>query len=138
MVYTKEEKAAYDKEYRLKYKERRKALNIKNREHILLKQREYNTKHKEKKRIQHKNYGQTPQGKRSTRISGWKSAGVIGDLSKFYDEKYITATNCDVCNKEFSTSYYRCLDHCHTTGEIRQILCRSCNNHDSWRLVIEK
>jgi hypothetical protein len=53
---------------------------------------------------------------------------------KFTDEEfefiygvYINCSECMLCNKTFEGSFDRCLDHDHKTGEIRYILCRSCN-----------
>jgi len=60
----------------------------------------------------------------------WVSRGMI-----FQDEQhfnyiyniYIRETHCDLCNKLFPNSKDRQLDHCHQTGDIRNILCQYCN-----------
>lgn len=35
--------------------------------------------------------------------------------------------SCGICDKEFNQADKVCLDHDHKTGEIRGILCFSCN-----------
>jgi hypothetical protein len=49
------------------------------------------------------------------------------DFELFIYPEYIKATHCDLCYSEFKTVRDRELDHNHNTGEIRNILCRSCN-----------
>ncbi len=48
-----------------------------------------------------------------------------------YKEKLLMVeeqdNKCKICNKEFENSKDTHLDHCHTTGEIRGILCSNCN-----------
>ena len=61
--------------------------------------------------------------------SSWKSMGIEIDPDDFeyvYNE-YIHATNCDLCNKEFKTSFDRQLDHDHESGEVRNVVCHKCN-----------
>jgi hypothetical protein len=85
-----------------------------------------------------KNYNKTPVGKRHVSISSWTRRGAIGDLKTFYNERYLPATNCEVCEKVFKSRRDKCMDHCHDTGEIRWVLCQSCNNKDYWKKVLER
>ena len=129
MVQTKEEKAA-----------KRKARYHKNIEKSRAQDRaqyeKNKEKNKEKKRAQNKAYNKTPKGIKSHAINKWKSRGVTGDLSKIYDERYLHCTHCEVCNKEFSSTRDRHLDHCHETGLFRQVLCQNCNAMDNWKKYI--
>jgi hypothetical protein len=60
----------------------------------------------------------------------WKRRGMVF-LDDYHFEyiynEYIHATNCDLCNKLFTKSRDRQLDHDHKTGEIRNIVCQKCN-----------
>ena len=137
MVRTKEQIAAYKKVYyeknKVKILAQRKPVNKEERA-------AYNKARYEKKKdeikAQTKAYYKTPSGKKSQIVSCWKRHGVIGDLSKIYDERYLPSTNCEVCNKEFSSTRDRCLDHDHETSLFRQILCRNCNTYDNWKKYI--
>ena len=86
----------------------------------------------EKKKQYMKIYYQSSAGIKSRRIKDWKRRGVIcEDLDTLY-ERYLKTELCELCNVELtedknSTRTTRCLDHCHTTGEIRNIVCHSCN-----------
>ncbi len=59
--------------------------------------------------------------------SSWKVKGLIHDDIYGLYQKYIYATNCDLCNKEFKSSQDRQMEHNHETGEFRNIVCTSCN-----------
>jgi len=69
------------------------------------------------------------------RMLRWKGVGVKGDLQAIHD-RWEQATNCEVCGVSFE-GIKKCMDHDHTSGEFRQILCASCNNKDSWMKKIE-
>ena len=34
---------------------------------------------------------------------------------------------CEICDKDFPNTLDRCMEHCHETGEFRNIVCRRCN-----------
>ena len=116
---TKEEKAIYNREH-----------YIKNKEKLKQKQIEWNKLNKEKKKQIYKEYYQTDVGKKLYKISNWKYRGMILPEGETWDSiyrKYIECNNCEQCNKEFKNSLDKHLDHCHTSGFIRNIVCRSCN-----------
>ena len=66
---------------------------------------------------------------KSNTKSQWRKQGMIFTQEdfEFIYEEYIHASNCDLCNKEFKSSQDRQLDHDHETGEVRNIVCNSCN-----------
>tara|TARA_R110001632_G_scaffold70241_1_gene163687 strand:+ start:4076 stop:4459 length:384 start_codon:yes stop_codon:yes gene_type:complete len=34
---------------------------------------------------------------------------------------------CGICNRDILNNKSKCIDHCHTTGKVRGILCTQCN-----------
>lgn len=63
------------------------------------------------------------QNKRSSKKSKLKAAYGITpeDLSRMMEEQ---RGLCGVCEGHMSAP---CVDHCHTSGRVRMLLCRSCN-----------
>ena len=118
MVQTKEERAAKQKVFQKNWRD-------KNKEHIKL----YREKYKAKPIA----YYKTPEGKRRSILSGWKRHGTIGDLKGFYDNIYLPATKCQVCKNKFKSNRAKKMDHDHLSGEIRFVLCQSCNTRDYWK-----
>ena len=84
-----------------------------------------------------KEYDQTENGKMVNKISKWKQQGLIMDTYEDYVTifyHWLASTHCEKCPKEFTkgnTKYRKCMDHCHLTGEYRNILCNSCNINDN-------
>ena len=66
------------------------------------------------------------------RISNWKNKGVKCDNFDELYYIYMKTLNCSHCGKEFKNSRDRHLDHNHSTGLFRAIVCRKCNTHDSY------
>ena len=65
-------------------------------------------------------------------IREWKRIPISGGLSLIsndYDSIYIryrNSINCENCGHDYSY-WFKCMDHCHTTGSFRNILCHKCN-----------
>ena len=68
--------------------------------------------------------------KRSSSKCLWKKNGVLlTEQFNTFDELYnyyLSINNCELCNISFEECK-KCLDHCHTTGLFRNIVCNSCN-----------
>tara|TARA_R110002126_G_C10300645_1_gene486960 strand:+ start:267 stop:788 length:522 start_codon:yes stop_codon:yes gene_type:complete len=124
-------------------KEKIKIYKLENKEKIALREKIYRGKNKEKKAATSKiyyvknmdkfiEYRNRPEILKYQRVYKWKESGVISnDFDALY-EVYLNTTECSVCSVELteekkSTKTRKCLDHCHKTGEFRDILCNSCN-----------
>tara|TARA_R110002167_G_scaffold87389_1_gene236209 strand:+ start:175 stop:522 length:348 start_codon:yes stop_codon:yes gene_type:complete len=112
MTLTKEQKKEYNRLY-----------NIKNKEYY----RNYNVLHR-----------QSPEGKKSSRISCWKTQGVICFNFDLLYDIFLKTTHCEFCNRELTVDRYnssttKCLDHDHSINNrfnIRGVLCHKCNTND--------
>ena len=131
----KEKKKEYNKEYykknREKILENKKDYNENNKEKRKIYNKDYHENNKEKLLEIHKTYKQTEAGKKSQRISDWKRYGVKHkDFNSLYDY-YLNVEFCEQCNVELVEGVLgankKCLDHDHTTGEFRNVICQRCN-----------
>jgi len=104
-------------------------------------QKEYRLKNKEKLKEYKKQYHQNnpgymkeyrknnPEHRKKETIYHWKRYGVISDdFDKLY-QYYLSIDECENCGIELNsgTGTKKCLDHCHNTGLFRNILCNTCN-----------
>ena len=101
----------------------------------------------EERKKKQKEYSKTAMGQKVCKIAGWKYMGVKKkDFDKLY-ELYTNTTRCDKCDVELVTTMSspnrKMLDHCHTTGMFRNILCGACNNRrgqdrfEEWEIMPE-
>ena len=67
---------------------------------------------------------------KGTTKAKWKYKGLIMDNFEEIYQEYIYQTNCELCGKLFEKSHDRQMEHCHITGEFRNIVCQKCN---SWK-----
>jgi len=86
---------------------------------------------KEKQKVSQKKYRESAHGKKIKTIYSWKRSGlIVNDIDALY-EKYLNTTNCELCNVTLCSGNKapnrKCMDHCHITGNFRNVVCNSCN-----------
>lgn len=74
-----------------------------------------------------KRYAENPEYRKQVKSNKYlREFGItLEDYNLMYEEQN---GNCAIC-KEHSSTHDRLLaiDHCHTTGKIRKLLCKNCN-----------
>ena len=93
---------------------------------------EYNHYYYQNNKARFLMYNQRDHEVKMNRIKNWRRIGVDRgyDFEIIYDI-YINTTACDLCGITFTNgkgARSKCLDHNHETGEIRNIVCMTCNN----------
>ena len=81
--------------------------------------------------VSNKKYRQTPKGIKNRIVCHWRESGlIVNDIDALY-EKYLNTTNCELCNVTLCTgskaSNRKCMDHCHITGNFRNVVCNTWN-----------
>ena len=96
--------------------------------------KEYYKNNKDKMKQHRATYRNTPAGIKAGLINMWRHRGLIETDQYTFDElyeAYLCCSECEECGvtltigKRCKTT--KCLDHDHTTGIFRNILCQSCN-----------
>jgi len=122
MAFKDEEKyKQYMRQYYLANKERIKQRNLLRKEEIA-----------ERK----KRYSKTEKGHRDLKIKNWRAYGMKLREGEDWESIYYFVESCDKCedcNNVFKSRRHRHLDHDHTTGYIRKVLCCSCNNKQKFK-----
>jgi hypothetical protein len=104
-----------------------KAYRIKNAERRRETTRLWRERNQEADKQRTKDWGQTPDGKEKKRNNHYKHKYniTLDDYNKMLDEQ---SHSCKICNSHkdlFKKAL--CVDHCHSTGKIRGLLCDDCN-----------
>ena len=110
-------------------------MNMDRKEYMREYFRQYRAKNREKLAEKHRGYYKTENGKKSTKISGWKRRGIIADSWDEVYAWYIETETCDICDRVLTTdrkmtSSTKCLDHDHSIKDdynIRGVICNTCN-----------
>ena len=88
----------------------------------------YKSHCKECVRAQRKEYYATPEGYKYAIEKAWRDKGMVFTVEEYDALLQEQGFGCAICGTESNKNGTRlCVDHCHTTGKIRGILCNDCN-----------
>jgi len=79
----------------------------------------------------------TYERRKYKRIQNWKRIGIISEnydalYDSFFNTHICEDCDCDLITNGKISKSYRVLDHDHETGEVRGIVCQSCNLKRGW------
>ena len=141
----KEQLTAYKKEYRKNNKEQiaayRKEYYETNKEQIAAYRKEYNKKNKEQIAAYDKEYYETNKEQRNAYNKRWSGNNKEYISAQHREKKYGISpedydtmlkeqdNKCKICLVSFTTLKPQLIhvDHCHTTKQVRGLLCNLCN-----------
>ena len=76
-------------------------------------------------------YKKTYRGKKSHKISEWKSKSKVKETPERFDyifDRWYKTENCDLCYVKLEGKQKN-MEHHHSSGHFRNITCIRCNNH---------
>lgn len=106
--------AAYLRDWRLKNKER---LREQRRARTLTEDRE------KVRQLQRESYARNPEAYRDSRLRS--QFGIT--LAQYRDMEAAQDSKCAICGEKCKTGRSLAVDHNHSTGEVRGLLCANCN-----------
>lgn len=115
---TKEERQKYNKEYHKKY-------YAQNKEKLLLKNKEYLNNNPEKKKEFNARYNKKYREKRKEFLLKKRFGISLDEYNLLFSEQEGCCAICGAHQSELSKSL--AVDHCHSSGKIRGLLCIPCN-----------
>lgn len=116
------------KKYREKHPDRikksNKAAYLKNRKQRIAAQKEYSANNKESISAYRKRWREINADHTRSYDLKKKYGLTVDDLERMIMSQ---GNKCDICAKQFSEKVKMNIDHCHTTGKVRSLLCSRCN-----------
>lgn len=75
-----------------------------------------------------KAYYDTPEGYKYKIEKAWRDKGMLFTTEEYTNLLVEQNYGCAICGAKSNKNGSRlCVDHCHTTGNIRGLLCHDCN-----------
>lgn len=139
MYATKEKERKKKKEYREThkeyYKEYKKKYRIEHAAELREASKQYLTnltpEKRERARVRAREWYEKNKDRVKARGIERRLIAVYSITKEYFDELLVKQENkCAVCKKDFNfndKACYPCVDHCHTSGNLRGLLCFKCN-----------